>query len=159
MTIPVKLVDSNGHILDIVQFSLEGKNIPVLVVTTPQKAHGVFRSASWTGVQGATILVQPDGDGSVELTDIIISSPRKNTGTILVQFIDDDSNVEEILNTSVTGDPVNLAVSFAGRFQGWSGARIEYTIGTASDGGSILVGYVKHKKGGSQKYSDWNAQR
>ena len=157
--IPVRLVDSSGHILDIASISVEGKEIPILVVTTPQKAHGVFKSASWTGVQAATILVEPDGDGSIELTDLVISSPRKNTGTILVQFIDDNANVEVILETSVTGDPVNLAIPFSGRFQGWSGARIEYTIGTASDGGSILVGYIKHRKEGSMKYGDWNARR
>ena len=153
------LVDIEGKALDITHFSVDGRSIPVLVVTTPQKAHGVFKEVSWTGVQAATILVQPVSDGSIELTDFVITSPRKNTGTILVQFIDNSSNVAEIINTSITNDAINLALPIAGRFQGWQGARIEFTIGNASDGGSITIGYVKHTKEGSQTYSDWNALR
>ena len=131
----------------------------LLGTTSYQKQHGVFTEASWTGTQVAAILVQPDGDGSIELTDLIVQAPRKNTGTILIQFIDADSNVAKILDTSVSGDAVSVAIPFSGRWQGWQGARIEFTIGTASDGGSISVGYVKHQKKDSLSFSDWDARR
>lgn len=131
----------------------------MLSTTSYQKQLGVFTEASWVGTQVAAILVQPDGDGSIELTDLIVQAPRKNTGTILIQFIDDDANVAKILDTSVSGDAVNIAIPFSGRWQGWQGARVEFTISTASDGGSISVGYVKHKKKDSLPFSSWDARR
>lgn len=130
----------------------------VLATTTNQKQQGVFKAQKFTTTTTGTTLAAPDGDGSIELTDLIISFEKKNTAEITIRY-NDGSNTETIWFGDATDGLINIAVSFQGKWQGWKGAYVEVVIANAALDGSIGLGFIKHNEADSLSYSEWNARR
>lgn len=124
----------------------------VLGVTSPQKVHSQWQSVSWADAVAETALASPDGDGSIEICDLLITAEKKAGGTITIHF-DDGTNEKDVVNTTVADGTVNIAASFQGKVQGWRSAALYYTIvGTYE--GSILITFVKHNKEHSLSYNE-----
>lgn len=124
----------------------------VLAVSTYQKEKSLWQAVSWTAAVEETALVSPDGDGSIEICDILITAEKKAGGSILIHF-DDGTNEKDIVKSTVADGVLNIATNFAGKVQGWQSAILYYTIvGTFT--GSILITFVKHNKAQSKTYSE-----
>jgi len=131
----------------------------MLGTTTYQKERSVFKAVSWSAAQVAeTALAESDADGSVEITDLIITTDKVNLGTVVLHW-DDGTNEETIISTVLSDLPIRLNAHFVGKVQGWRGASLYYTVAGANSTGAITVVYVKHNKAGSLAYADWNARR
>ncbi len=128
----------------------------VLGTTTYQKQYGLWQSVSWAAAVGETALVSPDGDGSIEISDVLITAEKKAGGSIVIRFADGVVgafvNTKDVINTTVADGVVNVASNFGGKVQGWQSAILYYTIvGTYK--GSILITFVKHNKKNSMTYN------
>ena len=128
----------------------------VLGVSTYQKEHGLWQSVSWTATVGETALVSPDGDGSIEISDILITAEKKPGGSITIRFADGVVgafvNTKDVVKSTVADGVLNVATNFTGRVQGWQSATLYYTVvGTFT--GSILITFVKHNKKNSMTYN------
>ncbi len=118
------------------------------------QTHGTFKSAS-RSTAGTTIITSPNGNGSLILSDLIIGTDKVNGASVTVRLTD-GTNTINIFSTVVTDAPANLALSMAGRWQGWRDARIELvTVGTVA--ATVSVGYVKVPV--SSPYSEWDSYR
>ena len=124
----------------------------VLATSTYQKEQGLWQSVSWTAAVVETALVTPDGDGSIEISDILITAEKKAGGSITIHF-DDGTNEKDVVKSTVADGVLNVASNFSGRVQGWRGAILYYTIvGTFT--GSILITFFKHNKKNSITYNE-----
>ncbi len=124
----------------------------MLSITTYQKEKSLWNSVSWAAAVDETALASPDGDGSIEISDMVIAAEKKAGGTITIHF-DDGTNEKNLVVTEVDDGIVNLPMHFAGKLQGWQSASLYYTIiGTFT--GSIIVTFVKHNKANSKSYTD-----
>lgn len=123
----------------------------ILGVTSPQKVHSLWQAVSWVAAVAETALASPDGDGSIEICDILITAEKKAGGTLTIHF-DDGTDEKDVVKSTVADGTLNVAASFQGKVQGWQSAILYYTIvGTYT--GSILITYVKHDKCESKTYA------
>jgi hypothetical protein len=152
----------------LIQDSKTGKVVAVssdclctsLLTTTPYREYGHFecvKVAAASGVHTETI-VTPDGDGSLRLTDLLLSFEKKNLAEVTVRF-SDGSNTELIWFLDMTDAPVSVAIPFAGNWWGWKSAYVEVNVAGAGLDGSVAIGYIKYDAANSLSYSDWNARR
>ncbi|KKM03133.1 hypothetical protein LCGC14_1777470 [marine sediment metagenome] len=130
----------------------------VLCVQAPGKQFGTFRSQKFTATTTGTTIAAPEGDGSIELTDLIISFEKKTSAEVTIQFNDGD-NTELLWFADLQDAPIELAVGFTGNWQGWQTAYVEVVISGAALDGSIGIGFIKRLKKDSLKYTDWDARR
>ncbi len=126
-----------------------------LITSTFLRTHGVFRTATHA-VAGTTIMALPPSNGSIILSELVITSEKKNLGEIKVQFTD-DVETEVLLDPIVTDAPANLALSIDGRWQGWRNARLEFITAAASFTATITAGYAKLSFG--DPYAVWDERR
>lgn len=131
----------------------------VLAVLPPQAVDGAFKSAAFTAQTATTKIVEPIGDGSIELTDLIVAFEKKQNAVVTLRFMDADNNTETIWYADLTDGAINFAIPFKGNWKGWRGAYIDIVIATADADGSISIGYVHHDKAHSISYSEWDARR
>ncbi len=133
----------------------------ILAVIPPQKVHSKWDSVSWAAAVSETVLVSPDGDGSIEICDLMITAEKKNGGSIAIRFADGVVgafvNTKDVVKTTVNDGTVNIAASFQGKVQGWQSAKLYYTI-VGAYVGSILITYVKHNKKNSLTYKQMAAE-
>jgi hypothetical protein len=119
MSTPVELVDAGGQPLHTFVQEFEGAEQKILVISNPQKIHGLFKSVT-LGAVATTRLATPKGNGYIELTDLIIATEKKAAAVLTVQF-NDGTNQEVILTAYLADAPVQLAIAFAGGWSGWQG--------------------------------------
>jgi len=124
----------------------------ILAVLPPQKIHSKWNSVSWAAAVTETVLVAPDGDGSIEICDLLITAEKKAGGSITIHF-DDGTYEKDVVKTTVADGTVNVSPSFQGKVQGWQSAKLYYTI-VGTYVGSILITYVKHNKANSLTYAN-----
>lgn len=115
---------------------------------------GRFKSSTRSSA-GTTTVTSPDQGGSIILTDLIISTDKVNGATITVQFTD-GTNTVSIFDGVATDAPINLALSFGGRWQGWRDARIDMVTAGALNA-TVAIGYYKYKD--SLVYAEWDSLR
>ena len=126
----------------------------VLIVTNPAAVHGTFKSATRT-TAGTTTLVTPNANGSLLITDILISGEKQTGSSAEVRFTD-GTNVETVFLASQVDAPPSFAHSFHGRLQGWRDARIDFITSGAGDA-TLLVCYTKVPEG--LLFAEWDALR
>lgn len=131
-------------------------NSPVLISETYKSTVGVFKSTARTSA-GTSIITSPNGDRSIVLTDMIVSTDKVNLATIVVRFTD-DTNTVNIYSGIATDAPINFAIAFAGKWQGWQGARLEMET-TGALKATVVVGYYNVGEDFSLPYDEWNAVR
>ena len=123
----------------------------ILGVTTPQKEESIWNNVSWTAAVSESVLASPNGEGSIEICDLIITGEKKAGGSITIHF-DDGTNEKNVVKASVDDSSLNLAMSLTGKVQGWIGAKLYYTI-VGTFVGSITISYIKHNKKASDTYA------
>lgn len=154
MSIEVILIDTgSGDALAIAETSF-GK---ILCVQAPGKIFGVFKSTT-LGAVATTRIAEPAGDGSVELTDLILTTEKRASAIVTIQY-NDGTRTVEVLTAYVADAPVNLALNFTGNWQGWQGAWVEVDVAGAAAKGSVALGYIKRDKSDSLAYDEWDARR
>ena len=124
--------------------------------TNCARFYGSFKSATRTSA-GTTIVSEPDGNGAIVLTDLIVATDKVNNATVTVQFNDGTHQIV-LLTAHVTDAPCNLAIPFTGHFQGWQAARLEVvTVGNVKT--TVSCGYYKISQETALPYDTWNAKR
>ena len=129
-------------------------NERALMTTNPVWRHSTFKSAEFAGP--VTIaLVLPNDDGSLILTDLVVTGDKVNGGSIEVQFTDDVD--EAIIIKPVTTDaPVVVNINLNGQARGWKDARIDVIV-TGVVIGSVLATYIKVP--GGLPFEEWDELR
>lgn len=137
--------------------TLDGwEDLPVLVIANYQSMNGSFKSIA-RSTAGTSTLTEPTGEGSIVLTDLIITTDKVNGASVTVQFTD-DTNTIVIVAAQVTDAPCNIATTFIGHWQGWRSARMDMvTVGNVK--ATVACGYFKVSKSKSLEFSDWDARR
>ena len=157
MSTPVELVDINGKPLHTFVQEFEGKRHNIIVVSSPQKIHGLFKAVT-LGATVTTRLATPKGKGYIELTDLIITTEKK-TGAILSVWFYDGTNKETIIQAYLADSTVNLAIAFVGGWSGWQGAYVEVDMAGAAGKGSAAIGFIKHVQTFAPTYTEWVERR
>jgi hypothetical protein len=127
---------------------------PSLSVTNHHQLHGTFKSITRTSA-GTTTIVTPPENGSLLLTDLLISGEKQASSTTEVRFTDGTETVTIFLASQVDAPPA-FAHTFGGRFQGWQDARIDVITSGAGDA-TVTLGYVKAPTG--LPYVEWDSYR
>jgi len=127
-----------------------------LIAQSYASVNGSFKSAS-RSVAGTTTITAPDLNGSIVLTDLIVTSDRVNAATITLRFTD-GANIVNIFVADVTDAPCNVATSLVGQWKGWKDARLE-VVTVAAVTTTVAVGYFKLPEEISLDYSEWDAAR
>jgi hypothetical protein len=125
-----------------------------LLVTSPIMSSSTFKSVS-RSTAGTDIITTPTSNGSIILADLVVSTEKQNAGTVTVQWNDGSSTVQ-IFKAFCNDAPVNSAIAFSGRVQGWRDAWIECVTVGATDN-TVFLSYAKVPKG--LPYSEWDALR
>ena len=104
-------------------------------------------------------VVSPDTNGSIFITDLLLTSSRKvANSTIILQFYD-GTNTEKIMEIEGETAPVEFSHAFAGGLSGWKGAILQVITDQAAMYVVTLVGYIKVSKDLTKSYSEWDAER
>lgn len=130
------------------------KQIPL--THTYGSLNGSFKAVTRSAA-GTTIITEPDLNGGIVLTDLIITTDKVALATVTVRFTDDVETIN-IITGNVNDAPMNLAISFAGRWQGWKNARLEL-VTVAAVTATVACGYFKVSENDVLSYSAWNAKR
>jgi hypothetical protein len=125
-----------------------------LSVTTPTSAHSTFRSLE-RSTAGTDIIVAPNDNGSLVLSDIIVTTEKQTAGTVTVQY-NDGTNSELIFKAFAKDGPISISTALTGRVQGWRDAWIEW-VNVGDTDSTILLTYVKVPEG--LPYAEWDAFR
>ena len=126
----------------------------VLITTTPMLAHSQFNSVS-ASTAGTVTLTEAPADGSIILADIVISTEKRNGGSVTIQWND---GIRQILifRAICTDAPVNQSISFNGRVQGWRDASLEVvTVSTTVN--TVFCSYAKYRDG--LPFDEWDSYR
>jgi hypothetical protein len=148
---------ATGKELHSEEYFQEGEEGRVLLITTIPENYGLFKSSAFTA-QGTTEMITPKGNGSIQITDLIITFEKKGSAVITLNF-HDATNTVTFFKGTTTDAPINFSSNFKGRWQGWQGAHIDVVITGADVIGNIAIGYVLYPTVGSLTYSEWNALR
>ena len=157
MPTPSELLGPDGVPLHTFKHEFNGIVHDILVVNNPQKVHGRFKSVT----HGATTtqrLATPDGNGHIELTDLIITTEKKSLSVLTVQF-NDGTDVEVILTAYLADAPVGIAIAFQGGWTGWQKAYVEVDMTGAAALGSTAIGFIKHTETFAITYTAWLERR
>lgn len=138
----------------------EGIEAPLLGVATQARTFGRFKTITITAITeaGEGIIVTPPKNESIVMTDLIISAEKKNLGIDTLRFYC-GTNTVNIMVTSVGDSSVNLAIPFAGHWQGWKDAYLQVVQTGASHYLSVAVGYYFMPSELSNVYSKWDKLR
>jgi len=127
---------------------------PVLVVQGEAAIIGVWQSVNRTSA-GTTTITTPVLNGSVIITDILISTTKTAMTDLLLQFTD-GTETEVIFKVDTSNNPHAFGVTIRGRLQGWKNARIDMVTTGAVDA-TITLGYFKVPTG--LDFKEWDARR
>ena len=104
-------------------------------------------------------VVSPDTNGSIFITDILVTSSKKvANSTIILQFYD-GTNTEKIMEIEGETAPVEFSHAFAGGLSGWKSAILQVITDQAAMYVVTLVGYIKVSEDLTKTYNEWNAER
>ena len=154
---PVELSSADGKLLHTFQQEFEDKVHDILVISNPQKIHGLFKAVP-LGAVDTTRLATPKGKGYIELTDLIITTEKK-TASILSVWFYDGTNKETIIQAYLADSTVNLAIAFGGAWSGWQGAYVEVDMAGAAGKGSTAIGFIRHVETFAPTYTEWVERR
>ena len=157
MAPPVVLHDPNGKTLHTEEYTIYGANERVLSTTTSQREHGVFNNVALTTNGTYVKIATPFGDGTIEVTDLIISGDEKAGGSVVVRF-NDGTNTAIVHTIYVASRAATASVNPVGKIQGWKAAYLEAAVVGDNFSANVTAVYIKHIKTG-KIYSRWNCER
>ena len=135
----------------------EGIHAPLLGVATQARAFGRWKTVTLTEIGTSTIVTPPKNE-SIVLTDLIFTAEKKNAGIDTLRFFD-GTNDENILIPSLHDSAVNLAIPFAGLWQGWKDAYLHLAQTGANHYVTVAVGYYFMPSELTETYARWNKLR
>lgn len=157
MSIDVRIVtDEADGILKAPHFA-DSQFLPgrVLGITqTEMQSHGQWQVANRT-TAGTTVVVSPDPQQAILVTDMIISTDKVANSFVALQYTD-GANTEIIAGFDSANAPVALSVSINGRLRGWGDARLEM-VTTSTVNATVMIGYMKVSS--VQLFAEWDAER
>lgn len=104
-------------------------------------------------------VVSPDTNGSIFITDLILTSSRKvANSTIILQF-HDGTNTEKIMEIEGETAPVEFSHAFAGGLPGWKDAVLQVITDQAAMYVVTLVSYIMVSEDLTKTYNDWSEDR
>lgn len=156
MATPVVLYGSGGEPLHTEEYTIHGSGGRVLATITAERQHSVYITKSWTTAVSNVKIATPRVGGTLELLDLVISGSKKASGTLTVRW-NDGSNTDNLFVGSVDDGTLNLAISYAGKVEGWKDAYLEYTTVSVWTG-SLMITYVHHLHN-CPTYAEWNSRR
>ena len=125
-------------------------------ITTHGAQEGHFKAVTRSSA-GTSTIVEPTGNNGIVLTDLIITSDKVQSATLTVSFTD-GTNTITIAGADVTDAPCNIAIPFAGLWEGWQGAQIDLvTVGNVTT--TVAIGYYHITADYAKPYAEWNALR
>lgn len=128
----------------------------MLSFTDPYRSHGTFKTEQII-TPTTTTIVSPEGNGSIIITDIVVSAKKVNNTTLTLEF-NDGANSAVILSPDTINEPVSFSWAPQGRIQGWQGADIQVVTGGAgTPAATVMVGYIKVRTG--LLFAEWDAFR
>lgn len=128
--------------------------VDTLITVSPGFAHGVFK-ATTVAVAGTSIIAAPDPGGRIILTDLILTTDKTANSSVAVNF-EDGTNTVTIVGADSANAPVNLAIPFAGNWEGWVDARVEMVV-VADVAATLALGYTKLSSG--LAFAEWDGLR
>jgi hypothetical protein len=129
-----------------------------LIAESLARLDGKWRSGINNAAETIDV-VTPDTNGSIFITDILVTSSKKvANSTIILQFYD-GTNTEAIMEIEGETAPVEFSHAFAGGLSGWKGAALQVITDQAAMYVVTLVGYIKVSKDLTKTYSEWDAER
>lgn len=129
---------------------------PILVTQPLVTFNSVFKAVT-REVDGTSIVAEPIPEASLLLVDMILTTDKVALASVTVRFTD-DVNTINIITAAVNDAPVNLAINFGGRWQGWRDARIEFvTVNNVT--ATVACGYMKVKEKSTLDFADWDSRR
>ena len=146
------IADESGVPVDI-QPGLTGK--PTLITESGSHIYGSFKAVTHALASAVTI-AYPPLRGSIQITDLIVSSKKANNETVTLRFTDDTVDIDIAVFEITT--QLNEAISFRGHWQGWKNARLELELSSAI-ACTVACGYLKIPPELTLSYSAWNAER
>lgn len=129
----------------------------MLLSMGPECCAGHFKSVTHT-TNTTTTMTSPVGQGSLLLTDLIIAAEKITGGVATVRFYD-GTHAVNIFSALCTDAPLNIAMSFKGRFQGWKGAYMQVISSASNMDATYTLGYMLIPEEFSLSYASWNAER
>jgi len=132
------------------------KDLPILTVTTYGAVNGSFNTATRSGA-GTTTVVEAYSNDAIVITDLILTTDKVNGATATVQ-ITDGVNTIVLISADLTDAPCNIAISFAGHWEGWQGAYIDL-VTTGAVTATLALGYFRIPWNRSLIYEAWDARR
>lgn len=128
----------------------------VLISQTHAQVDGRFKAKTLEAA-GTVIVAEPDKGGCIVLTDFILTSDKTEGSVITVQFTCGVHTIP-IIVADMSDAPVNLALSLAGKWEGWWDARLELVItGGVNPTATLAAGY--YKLSDSKLFDDWDEKR
>ena len=153
--IPVVLIDlATGKVIHTEPSFHKGREHRMLSITDEASAHGHFVSATYSN-ETATLLSSVT-NGSLLITDLIVSSRKKVGGIVTIRFTD-GTNIVPIMDIAAD-NPIQIAHAFKGRVRGWRNANIEVIVSDAFNA-TVYIGYIRLAKGSTLSFNSWDAQR
>jgi len=152
MTLKAILIDTaTGKALEIIK-DIFGH--PNLAVTDHYAGSTRFKSVTRTAA-GTETIAEPEKDGAILLTDMIISTNRVAVSRLTV-FFDDGVRTIPIFDGYAEDAPINVAANFHGGWTGWKDAAVKMTT-VAAIKATVAVGYIKIPAG--LEYTEWDELR
>lgn len=149
------LIDlETGKVIHTEPYWGDGKEKRRISITTRAEYHGVFKSATYNNE--TAILVTPLTDGSISLTDLIVTSEKQVGGVVTVQFYDGTNTV--LIASAAADSPIGFASNFVGGWSGWKDAYIQVIVSAAFNA-TISIGYFKQHPEETLEYDAWDARR
>lgn len=139
---------------DLLTLAGPGAMRPVLITHTVAQAIGVFKSRTET-TAGTFTVVEAKAGSAIVLTDLLISVKKKALASMTIRFFD-SANTVDVFAPDVGNAEVNMAIPFAGRWAGWSGANLVVTT-SANVSFTVAVGYSRIQD--ADDFATWDAKR
>lgn len=152
--IPAYLVNQANNRALLTTDKISGDDM--LLVGSYPGIYGLFNAVSRSSA-GTTTVAEPKTDGSILLTDLVISADRVSLASVSVLF-NDGTNSVTIYSGDVNDAPINVAIAFGGTWLGWKNAKLKLTsVGNVSV--TVACGFVKLSPKETMTYTKWLSRR
>ena len=143
-----------GKVIHTEPFWKGGEERRLIIVSDRPQQYGVFKSI--TVNNDTDTLVTPLTDGSISLTDLIITSEKQVGGVVTVQFYDGTNTV--LIASAAADSPIGFGHNFTGRWDGWKDAYIQVIVSAAFNA-TVSIGYFKQQPEETLPFDAWDSRR
>ncbi len=128
----------------------------IFVVEDYVTAFGTFQTNTLTSAGTVTVVTSPL-QGSIAVTDIIISAEKAASGAEIELRFTDGTDNQTLIKQDVGNQNLEFSHTVKGRMQGWKDARLDLILTSANTNVFVTVGYVPLPTG--LDFTSWDALR